>query len=84
MYSSNQRVPIELDADLVAWLDEIIGDWLKQASGSPTQDEIEQKRIEASETAVRDWCKQQAHERLQRSADLHRQRHNNDETGWLD
>lgn len=84
MYSpKDQQVSIELNADLIDWVDQIIGDTLKQSSHSASQETIEQKRIEAIETAIQNWCQQQTHQRLQRSADLHRQRHNNDETGWL-
>lgn len=83
MYFSNQRIAIELDADLIDWVDQLIGDSLNQEPGNLSQEAIEQKRIQAIETAVRDWCQQQHKQQLQRSADLHRQRHNNDETGWL-
>lgn len=84
MYSSqNQRVSIELNPDLIDWVDEIISDTLKQTGGTASLEAIEQKRTEAIEVAIQLWCKQQTDQRLQRSADLHRQRHNNDETGWL-
>lgn len=88
MYSSqNQRVSIALNPDLIDWVDQIIRNMLKdelrddQSTLAP--EIIEQKRTEAIEAAIQLWCKQQTQQRLQRSADLHRQRHNNDETGWL-
>jgi hypothetical protein len=83
MSFSNPQVSIALDADLVHWVDQIIGHTLNPDQDNSSPEAIEQKRIAAIESAVRDWCKQQNQQRLQRSADLHRQRHNNDETGWL-
>ena len=88
MYSSqNQRVSIALNPDLIDWVDQIISDALKDGlkgeQNNLSPETIEQKRTEAIEAAIQLWCKQQTQQRLQRSADLHRQRHNNDETGWL-
>jgi len=82
-FPQNQKVSIELNPDLVDWVDEIVSDTLKQTDSTASPETIAQKRIEAIETAIQIWCQQQIDRRLQRSADLHRQRHNNDETGWL-
>lgn len=86
-FSSDQPISIELNSDLVDWVDQIVSDMLKQELKNEQSDlspeVIAQKRTEAIEIAVQQWCKQQTNQRLQRSADLHRQRHNNDETGWL-
>ncbi|PSB08094.1 hypothetical protein C7B61_15685 [filamentous cyanobacterium CCP1] len=80
-YSPNQRVSIDLNADLVDWVDELIGD---ADSGSDTDLlQLEQQRIQAIEEAIQLWCQQKSKHRLQNRADQHRQRHDNDETGWL-
>lgn len=69
-----QRTPVELDTELIDWVDRLTGE-------SP--ETLPAKRIQAIEEAIRLWCQQQSHKRLQRSADTHRQRHDSDETGWL-
>lgn len=80
-YSPNQRVSIDLNADLVDWVDELIG---YADSGSDTNIvQLEQQRIRAIEEAIQLWCQQKSKRRLQNRADQHRQRHDNDETGWL-
>lgn len=81
--SPNPRVSIELNSDLVDWVDQIISDALKQQQHDVSAETIAQKRTAAVEAAVQHWCNQQTSQQLQRSADLHRQRHHNDETGWL-
>ncbi|NJL39361.1 MAG: hypothetical protein HC840_04520 [Leptolyngbyaceae cyanobacterium RM2_2_4] len=64
-----QQVVVSLDADLLERLDRLTGD-----------------RNQAIESAIRLWCDQQSNnvgKLLQRSAQVHQQRHDNDETGWL-
>jgi metal-responsive CopG/Arc/MetJ family transcriptional regulator len=64
-----QQVVVSLDADLLERLDRLTGD-----------------RNQAIESAIRLWCDQQSDnvgKMLQRSAQAHQQRHDNDETGWL-
>jgi metal-responsive CopG/Arc/MetJ family transcriptional regulator len=78
-YSNRRKVSIELDADLIDWVDQLLNH--SRQEGDSLQDD--KARTEAIEAAVRSWCNQQTSKRLQQSADLHRQRHNNDETGWL-
>jgi EAL domain-containing protein (putative c-di-GMP-specific phosphodiesterase class I) len=79
---SNPRVSIELDANLIDWVDQLIAEAPGQVSNlSP--EIIEQKRMQAIESAIQLWCQTKAQQRLQQAADLHRQRHNQDETGWL-
>jgi predicted transcriptional regulator len=83
MYSySNSRVSIELDATLVDWVDQLIAE-ASERSTSLAPELMEQKRSQAIEEAIQLWCQQKANQRLQQAADLHRQRHNQDETGWL-
>jgi hypothetical protein len=83
MYSySNPRVAIELDANLIDWVDQLIAEAPDQWSNlSPEQ--MEQRRIQVIEEAIQLWCQSKAQQRLQQAADLQRQRHNQDETGWL-
>jgi hypothetical protein len=83
MYSySNPRVSIELDANLIEWVDQLITEAPEQWSTlSPEQ--LEQKRTQVIEEAIHLWCQNKVQQRLQQAADLHRQRHNQDETGWL-
>lgn len=78
--SYEPRIPVEIDAELIDWVDQII-DQSRESDSSPRASHLD--RTQAIEAAIRDWCKQQTSRRLQHSADLHRQRHNNDETGWL-
>jgi metal-responsive CopG/Arc/MetJ family transcriptional regulator len=64
-----QQVVVSLDAVLLERLDRLTGD-----------------RNQAIESAIRLWCDQQSDnvgKMLQRSAQVHQQRHDNDETGWL-
>jgi hypothetical protein len=81
-YSSNPRVAIELDAELVAWVDELLED-LNEANAELSTDRMEQQRIQAIEEAVQLWCERKSKFRLQQRAEQHRQRHDEDETGWL-
>lgn len=83
LYSKTHRVPVDVNADLIDWVDQLVHDSLKDSGTEVSQDAIEQSRIQAIENAIQHWCKQQTDHRLQRFADLHRQRHDNDETGWL-
>lgn len=83
LYSQNHRVPVEINADLIDWVDQLVHDSLNGTGAAASQDAIEHARMQAIEEAIQRWCKQQADRRLQRFADLHRQRHDNDETGWL-
>lgn len=71
MYSDSdkQQVVIKIDAELLGRLDRLTGD-----------------RDQAIESAIRFWCDQQSNnvgKMLQQSAQVHQQRHDNDETGWL-
>jgi hypothetical protein len=79
--SSTPRVPLELNAELVAWVDELVG--YAEGNTDLSDQSLEQQRIEAIESAIQNWCEQQSKRRLQYRADQHRQRHDNDETGWL-
>jgi metal-responsive CopG/Arc/MetJ family transcriptional regulator len=81
-YSSNPRVAIELDADLVAWVDELVG-MLFEGRSDLTNESIEQQRIQAIEEAIQLWCQQKSKQRLHHRAEQHRKRHDDDETGWL-
>lgn len=74
-YSQPSRVSVSLDADLIDWLDQLIDE--AEPGAAPVD------RTQVIEDAIRLWCQQQTHRRLQRSADLHRRRHEADETGWL-
>lgn len=67
--SGKQQVVVKIDAELLERLDRLTGD-----------------RDQAIESAIRLWCDQQSNnvgKILQRSAQVHQQRHDNDETGWL-
>lgn len=81
-YSSNPRVAIELDAELVAWVDELLGD-LNEANAELSTDRTKQQRTQAIEEAVQLWCERRSKLRLQKRVEQHRQRHDDDETGWL-
>jgi hypothetical protein len=64
-----QQVVIKIDAELLGRLDRLTDD-----------------RDQAIEAAIQLWCNQQSDnvgKILQRSAQIHQQRHDNDETGWL-
>lgn len=80
--SYKPRVAIEIDADLIEWIDQLM-----QSTTEPSEqvsaETIEQNRARAIEEAIQLWCQQQANRRLQRLADQHHQRHKDDETGWL-
>lgn len=78
--SSHPRVAVELDADLIEWVDQLLD---ADPDRRPTPDAVALDRTRAIEEAIQLWCKQQANRRLQRLADRHHQRHNDDETGWL-
>lgn len=79
MYSSSRDIPtdridISLNAELVDWVDRLVAEMT---------DDLAEGRVRAIEEAIYRWCQQQTKQRLQRSADYHHQRHNDDETGWL-
>lgn len=46
-------------------------------------DEWTSDREEAITEGLRLWCKHQADLKLQNTAQVHKQRHDRDETGWL-
>lgn len=81
-YSEHHQISLPIDAALVDWVDELVSRELDPQQDL-SQEAIEQKRLQAIEDAIRAWCQQQTQRRLQQSAELHRQRHDNDETGWL-
>ncbi|WP_416676411.1 hypothetical protein [Egbenema bharatensis] len=78
--SPNSRIAVDLDAELIAWVDELLG---YAEDSNLSQEAIEQYRIQAIESAVQKWCEQQSKQRLQYRAEQHRHRHDDDETGWL-
>jgi metal-responsive CopG/Arc/MetJ family transcriptional regulator len=46
-------------------------------------DQLTDDRNQAIEEALRLWCQRQAEAKLLRSTNYHRQRHDQDEVGWL-
>jgi metal-responsive CopG/Arc/MetJ family transcriptional regulator len=46
-------------------------------------DQLTDDRDQAIAEALQLWCQRQTEAKLQRSSNFHRQRHDNDEVGWL-